>query len=186
MRCISNFTSTYVFIYGMTQRSLKRENSAAIHINGRLNILMFVNCSIFDDVWEIRSSVLHFFWYVQSKNPFPGIFYSAFFCSNCVSWLLWENVTHHSSRWRSLVSRVLKSVSKVSVVRPRLTLLSNFFLLNFTLGIIMDFLTKGWVKKKFIRIYPTIQELRVSEEMRANIALTFENTIVRIKLDLQL
>ena len=149
MRCISNFTSTCVFIYGMTQRALKMENSEAKHINGGLNILMFMKSLVFDDVWEIRSSVLHLFLYVQSKNPFPGIFYSAFFCSNCVSWLLWENVTHHSSRWRSLVSRVLKSVSKVSVVRPRLTLLGNFFLLNFTLGIIMDFLTKCWVKESY-------------------------------------
>ena len=70
-----------------------------------------------------------------------------------------KNVTHHSSRWRSLVSRVLKSVSKVSVVRPRLTLLGNFFLLNFTLGINNGLFNKRLSKRKLLESTPLFRNL---------------------------
>ena len=143
MRCISNFTSTYVFIYGMTQSALKMEKQCSkkhmlpiiITLMARINIIVFfsishmiTNCTLFD-MCNRKILFLEFFILLS--------FVLIVFPDCC------ENVRHHSSRWRSLVSRVLKSVSKVSVVRPRLTLLGNFFLLNFTLGIIMDFLTKG-------------------------------------------
>ena len=157
MRCISNFTSTYVFIYGMTQSALKKENSAAKHMHlipqWLESILlevffsishMITNCTFFD-MCNRKILFLEFFILLSFVLiVFPG----------CC-----KNVTHHSSRWRSLVSRVLKSVSKVSVVRPRLTLLGNFFLLNFTLGINNGLFNKRLSKRKLLESTPLFRNL---------------------------